>query len=329
MTVLRNGQSFLFTVIFRNKVKIIRRRKRKMSKLYGNTNDKREGVGISHGKIILMGEHSVVYGYPAIAIPLKDILITCRIEPTTRQYSYRPGDTLSTAIYTALKYLNKQNARIKYNITSDIPTKRGMGSSAAVSIAAIRGVFDYFKREIDEKTLEKLVNEGEIVAHKTPSGLDARTCLSDKAIKFIKGKGFENIEMDLGVYLLIADTGVYGNTGEAVGKIRDMGEKARPMLAELGRLTEETEGYIRDKDIKNIGENMIKAERELKKLGVTIEKSEILVKTALNEGALGAKISGGGLGGCIIALIENNEKLVNIKRKLIEKGAVNIWTTIL
>lgn len=288
-------------------------------------NRNRKGKGFSHSKIILMGEHSVVYGYPAIAIPLKNIQIECIVERSRVPFFHNEKDTLSTAVHTALKYLSKKNENIKYKVISDIPPKRGMGSSAAVSIAAIRGVLDYFNRKVDSITLEKLVNEAEIIAHNTPSGLDAKTCLSDSAIKFIKNKGFKNIDMNLGAYLLIADTGIHGHTRDAIMNIKNMGNKALPMLEKLGKLTEETEKFIEKKDVVNIGKNMIFAHEELKMLGVSIEKSDILVKTAIAEGAYGAKMSGGGLGGCIIALMESREKAEMTAKKLMEKGAVNIW----
>jgi mevalonate kinase len=290
-----------------------------------NENKEKKGRGVSHSKIILMGEHSVVYGYPAIAIPLKNIRMECIVERATVPFIHNKKDTLSTAIYTALNYLNKENENIKYKVVSDIPPKRGMGSSAAVSIAAIRGVLDYFNTEVDNLTLEKLVNEAEIIAHNTPSGLDAKTCLSDSAIKFIKNKGFKNLEMNLGAYLLIADTGIHGHTRDAIMNIKNMGDRALPMLEKLGKLTEETEKFIEEKDVINIGKNMISAHGELKKLGVSIKKSDVLVKTAIDEGAYGAKMSGGGLGGCIIALMESREKAEMTGKKLMEKGAVNIW----
>ena len=295
------------------------------NKLSDKNNRNRKGRGVSHSKIILMGEHSVVYGYPAIAIPLKNIQMECIVERSRVPFFHNEKDTLSTAVHTALKYLSKKNENIKYKVISDIPPKRGMGSSAAVSIAAIRGVLDYFNRKVDSITLEKLVNEAEIIAHNTPSGLDAKTCLSDSAIKFIKNKGFKNIDMNLGAYLLIADTGIHGHTRDAIMNIKNMGNKALPMLEKLGKLTEETEKFIEKKDVVNIGKNMIFAHEELKMLGVSIEKSDILVKTAIAEGAYGAKMSGGGLGGCIIALMESREKTEMTAKKLMEKGAVNIW----
>lgn len=282
-------------------------------------------MGVSHSKIILIGEHSVVYGYPAIAIPLKNITVKCRIEKSKNEFMYNEKDTLSTAVYTALKYLKKPKEKIKYIIDSEIPTKRGMGSSAAVSIAAIRAIFEYFNEKLEDKLLEELVNEAEIVAHSKPSGLDAKTCLSDKAVKFERNIGFSNIDLDLNAYLIIADTGIYGNTKEAVQKVADLGEKAKPMLENLGKLALEIEKYINQKNIIEIGKRLSLAHEELKKLGVSIEKSDMLVEEALKNEAVGAKMSGGGLGGCIIALVQDYENAEVIAEKLKEKGAVNIW----
>ena len=294
----------------------------------------KRGIGKSHSKIILIGEHSVVYGYPAIAIPLKKIEIECTIEEAKSNFFYDETDTLSVAIFTALKYLKKENAKIKYKITSQIPQKRGMGSSAAVSIAAIRAIFNYFRENLEDELLEKLVNTAEIVAHKTPSGLDAKTCLSDKAIRFVKNKGFSYIDLNLDVYLVIADTGIYGNTGEAIQNVKNLGSKAELSLKKLGRLTDEMTriltGNIENKEekikkISKIGEIMTAANTELGKLNITIEKTELFVKTAIENGAAGAKISGGGLGGCVIALAENLEIMEKVKDGFTKSGAENIW----
>ena len=294
----------------------------------------KRGIGKSHSKIILIGEHSVVYGYPAIAIPLKKIEIECTIEEAKSNFFYDETDTLSVAIFTALKYLKKENEKIKYKITSQIPQKRGMGSSAAVSIAAIRAIFNYFRENLEDKLLEKLVNTAEIVAHKTPSGLDAKTCLSDKAIRFVKNKGFSYIDLNLDAYLVIADTGIYGNTGEAIQNVKNLGSKAELSLKKLGRLTDEMTriltGNIENKEekikkISKIGEIMTAANTELGKLNITIEKTELFVKTAIENGAAGAKISGGGLGGCVIALAENLEIMEKVKDGFTKCGAENIW----
>ena len=291
----------------------------------------KKGIGKSHSKIILIGEHSVVYGYPAIAIPLKKIGIECIVEEAKSSYFHNKTDTLSVALFTALKYLKKENAKIKYKVTSQIPPKRGMGSSAAVSIAAIRAVFDYFEEKVDDELLEKLVHTAEIIAHNTPSGLDAKTCISDKAIKFIKNRGFSYIDLNLDAYLVIADTGIYGNTGEAIQKVKNLGSDADSPLKKLGELTDEMAKILteniesKEKKVHKIGKIMTKANIELRNLNITIEKTDLFVKTAIENGASGAKISGGGLGGCVIAFAKNLDIVEKIKERLIKCGAENIW----
>lgn len=286
---------------------------------------KKIGIGKAHSKIILMGEHSVVYGYPAIAIPLKQIKTICKITKSNKKIEFNYNDTLSMAVYYALKYIKIRNAYIKYEVESEIPSRRGMGSSAAVSIAAIRSVFDYYNQKLTYKILTYLVNKAEKVAHGNPSGLDAKTCMSNKAIKFIKNKGLSMIDLDLNAYLLIADTGIYGQTKEAVEKVKELGEKAIPILGNIGLLTNEVEKNIREKKLEVIGENMTNVHEELKKLGVSCKKSDNFVEKAIENGALGAKMSGGGLGGCVIVLIENEEKVKKIEEKLKKLGAVRIW----
>lgn len=291
----------------------------------------KRGIGKSHSKIILIGEHSVVYGYPAIAIPLRKIGIECIVEDAKNSFFYNKVNTLSVAIFTALKHLKKENAKIKYKITSQIPQKRGMGSSAAVSIAAIRAIFDYFAEDLTDELLEKLVNTAEIVAHQTPSGLDAKTCLSDKAIKFIKNKEFSYIDLNLDAYLVIADTGIYGKTSEAIQSVKNLGSKADIPLKKLGDLTDEMAKILtensksKSKMIDKAGKIMTKANTELGKLNITIEKTDLFVKTAIENGASGAKISGGGLGGCVIALAKNLEIVEKIKDGFTKCGAENIW----
>ena len=286
---------------------------------------KKIGVGKAHSKIIWMGEHSVVYGYPAIAIPLQGIEVECRIYPDDEKIHFDYYDTLSTAVYAALEYLNHTDVAVSYDIRSEIPQKRGMGSSAAISIAAIRAVFDYFEQSIDMETLEILVNKAEIIAHSNPSGLDAKTCLSDKAITFIRNIGFSTLDLDLDAYLVIADTGIYGNTREAVEKVAQAEEANLPHLAALGDLTEMVQKAIQAKTISEIGPLMTKAHSHLQAIGVSIDKADQLVQISLENGALGAKMSGGGLGGCIIALAQTKAQAEKISKALTEGGAVQTW----
>lgn len=286
---------------------------------------KKVGVGRAHSKIILIGEHAVVYGYPALALPLNNIEVTCRILPSNHTWVLYEEDTLSMAVFAALEFLGIQEADIRCEIESMVPEKRGMGSSAAVSIAAIRAVFDYYEQDLDKETLEILANRAEMIAHMNPSGLDAKTCLSDRAIKFIKNVGFSEFETNLGAYLVIADTGIYGHTREAIQKVESIGRRALLHLHQLGKLTNEVEAALKIKDLEAIGMAMSEAHLSLKSLGVSCPEADKLVSMAQANGALGAKMSGGGLGGCIIALVANKEKASWLSQLLREKGAVHTW----
>ena len=286
---------------------------------------KEVGVGQAHSKIILIGEHAVVYGYPAISLPLLEVEVTCRVVPATTPWRLFEEDTLSMAVYASLEYLNIKDAYIRCQIDSAIPEKRGMGSSAAISIAAIRAVFDYFEAELPHDVLEILVNRAEMIAHMNPSGLDAKTCLSDQPIRFIKNVGFEELAMDLSAYLVIADTGVYGHTREAIQVVESKGKEALPFLYALGELTQQAEEAIKARDAVMLGEILTKAHGNLKEIGVSSLEADALVETALDHGALGAKMSGGGLGGCIIALAADDRQAQDLAERLEEKGAVQTW----
>jgi len=286
---------------------------------------KEVGVGQAHSKIILIGEHAVVYGYPAISLPLLEVEVTCRVVPAATPWRLFEEDTLSMAVYASLEYLNIKEACIRCQIDSAIPEKRGMGSSAAISIAAIRAVFDYFEAELPYDVLEILVNRAEMIAHMNPSGLDAKTCLSAQPIRFIKNVGFEELAMDMSAYLVIADTGVYGHTREAIQVVQSKGKNALPFLHALGDLTQQAEEAIKTKDAVFLGKILTKAHGNLKEIGVSSLEADALVGTALDHGALGAKMSGGGLGGCIIALVADYHQAQDLAERLEEKGAVQTW----
>lgn len=286
---------------------------------------KKIGVGQAHSKIILIGEHAVVYGYPAISLPLLEVEVTCKVVSAESPWRLYEEDTLSMAVYASLEYLDITEACIRCEIDSAIPKKRGMGSSAAISIAAIRAVFDYYQTDLPHDVLEILVNRAEMIAHMNPSGLDAKTCLSDQPIRFIKNVGFTELEMDLSTCLVIADTGIYGHTREAIQVVQSKGKDALPFLHALGELTQQAEDAIRRKDAEGLGKILSQAHLHLKEIGVSSPEADFLVEMALNHGALGAKMSGGGLGGCIIALAVNLTQAQELAERLEEKGAVQTW----
>ena len=287
--------------------------------------NKEIGVGRAHSKIILIGEHAVVYGYPAIALPLHHIEVICQIVPADRPWILFEDDTLSMAVFASLEHLGIKEARIRCRIQSMVPEKRGMGSSAAVSIAAIRAVFDYYQEELDDETLEILVNRAETIAHMNPSGLDAKTCLSDQAIKFIRNVGFYPLELGIKASLVIADTGIHGNTREAIQKVEAKGQEVLSHFHEIGQLTQQVEEALKMNDLTNLGQALTTCHEHLRAVGVSCEKADHLVAVALENGALGAKMSGGGLGGCVIALVKDSREAATIAHALEKEGAPHTW----
>ncbi|EJH23833.1 mevalonate kinase [Streptococcus pneumoniae GA62681] len=254
-----------------------------------------------------------------------EVEVTCKVVPAESPWRLYEEDTLSMAVYASLEYLDITEACVRCEIDSAIPEKRGMGSSAAISIAAIRAVFDYYQADLPHDVLEILVNRAEMIAHMNPSGLDAKTCLSDQPIRFIKNVGFTELEMDLSAYLVIADTGVYGHTREAIQVVQNKGKDALPFLHALGELTQQAEVAISQKDAEGLGQILSQAHLHLKEIGVSSPEADFLVETTLSYGALGAKMSGGGLGGCIIALVTNLTHAQELAERLEEKGAVQTW----
>src|SRR5699024_1316990 len=188
------------------------------------------------------------------------------------------------------------NMHIKIN--SNIPAERGMGSSAAVATALVRALFNYFDAELTDELLNDFVSISEMIAHGNPSGLDAKDVRSEEPDYFVKNQGAEIFEVELPGYLIVADTGKHGETGEAVmdvgGVVADVKTQAKTMILELGGLTTQVRKMIDNRDINGLGEILTEAQLRLEKLTVSNETLNLFVNTANRHGALGAKVTGGG-----------------------------------
>ncbi|RRD94278.1 mevalonate kinase [Clostridiales bacterium COT073_COT-073] len=306
------------------------------------------GYGQAHGKVILMGEHSVVYGYPAIALPFAEAKIEGKVSYEfgeiwlesdfyTGELKNAPKERehLVCAVYATLDHLNQEKKNLKIVVTSDLPASRGLGSSAAVAVAVIRALFQYFGKEIADEELIALAHQAEQIAHGNPSGIDVLTTAFEQPIWFRKSlekKGIKEIKpitISLPAFLIVADTEIYGQTKEAVGiiasKLRQNPEETERLLNELGSFAMAAEKEIERKDCKALGELMNKAHHNLKCLGVSHPVLNHLAEKALQYGALGAKMTGGGLGGCMICLTDTRETAEMIAQKLKPEGAKNTW----
>lgn len=304
---------------------------------------KQQGIGTSHAKIILMGEHSVVYGQPAIALPLPSVQLSVTL--SSRQdnqriiksrYYHGSLENLPSSMIGIKKLIDTLSARFNdyetgwdLKIESQLPAKRGMGSSAASAIAIIRAFFDYYDEPLDRTLLLQLADIEEQITHRSPSGLDAATVSSDKPLFYVKGRIGVPIEMNLDASLVIADTGKKGATKEAILAVKDElknnNEKAEKHIKHLSELVTQTKGYLAQNDIVKLGDALNFAQTDLAALNVSDPSLDHLIHVARDNGALGAKLTGGGRGGCMIALMQTAMGARRLASILKENGAHDIW----
>lgn len=302
------------------------------------------GFGQANGKIILMGEHSVVYGQPSVAIPFPATQIKTTVTKSTNSETeidchFYTGllkdmpellESLKKVIEVSLITLKKEHDVLSLKIESTIPAERGMGSSAAVAVATTRGIFDYYQEPLSQAELLRIVDIAEKIAHGNPSGLDALMTSSSQPYYFIKGQPFTPIDLHLKAVLVVADTGKTGQTKEAVASVglKVAGknhELYKHKIAELGELAQASREFLVTNQPIALGEAMNAAQVLLAELGVSSLELDGLVVTALSNKALGAKLTGGGRGGCMIALARNLEDAEKIAAALEKSGAKSTW----
>lgn len=284
---------------------------------------------LAHGKVILIGEHSVVYGYDALCMPIKSLHIKTTVEENNEMWMdtarYHGPFFTAPDEYNGLKYvvktmLKKANSSqsLKITYTGEIPMERGFGSSATVALGTTKAMDQFFNLHLSEKEIMAVTNHAEMINHGKASGLDAATVHSDYLVFFNTKNGAKKLEAKLGSILLIMDTGQLGNTKEAVTKVHqelEQSEKAKNKMARLGILADDTKQAWINQDEKEVGQNFNEAQRILSSFGLSTDKIDQLQKIAINNGALGFKLSGGGLGGIVIALCPSKETAEEIAYK--------------
>jgi mevalonate kinase len=304
------------------------------------------------GKVILLGEHAVVYGRPAIAVPVTEVQAGVTVEDTeergvtvcapdigrTYDVSRAPEDEpLCLTVRNTLAHLglSVEDVRLQVTVESSIPVASGLGSGAAVATAIIRALGAHLRRPLDTPTISALAYRTEEIHHGTPSGIDNTVVAHERPVYFCRGgpsagPTMTTFEVARPFWLAIADTGIPSLTKVTVADVRVAWLRDPALYDDLfdriGAVADEARRAIEGGDVRRLGSLMNANQQWLRQLDLSAPELETLIDVALREGASGAKLSGGGRGGNVIAVIEptHTERL---RRAWLAAGAVNVIVT--
>ncbi len=301
------------------------------------------------GKIIIFGEHAVVYGRPAIAVPVNQVRARAAImaepkKPTGEVFIDAPDINLKTSfadlpddhpikraifgVKTSIGISSLPACTVR--ITSTIPVSAGMGSGAAVSVAVIRAFSDFLGHPLPDEEVSKLVFEVEKIHHGTPSGIDNSVITYAQPVYYIPGEPIETLLINQPITLVVGDTGTSSPTTDTVGDVRRAWEadqtRYEGYFDRIADISKNARIIIESGDPAALGPLMDLNHELLKEVGVSSPELDYLVETARKAGALGAKLSGGGRGGNMIALVPEETTSI-VSNELKDAGAVKVITT--
>lgn len=265
------------------------------------------------GKVILFGEHFVVYGKPAIvsAINLRARVEARRSEKAGVWIGYRK--LVNHPSSRAVEYVFEKTgftSGVKLEISSEIPAGVGLGSSASVSVASAASASLISLGRIDREIVENAAIEGEKIVHINPSGIDTAIALHGGGGIYRRSRGFTPMNIPL-KKIMIINTGKTRRTGEMIDRVREFKEKNNERFSEMLIREEELVNDVIDafksSDLERLGELMLVNHDLLREVGVSSVEIDEAVKLALDAGAYGAKLTGAGGGGCVICLADEDE----------------------
>lgn len=313
------------------------------------------------GKIILFGEHAVVYGRPALAVPVTQVHVDVEVLDSTRagvwinapdvnlhaELNTLPSDhPIASVIHNflflwqnfpsppgRLRSAPKGGVRgegrfpdLNIHITSSIPVASGLGSGAAVTVALTRALSSHLNYPMtdDVEAVNAFAYEIEKLHHGTPSGIDNTVVTYSKPVYFVKGQPIEVFKVRRPFTIVIGDTGISAPTKESVADVRQLWVKDTKrfevIFDEVADISFSARRVIEEGWIEMLGTLMDENHALLQEMTVSSPQLDQLVLAARNAGALGAKLSGGGRGGNMIALVEDG-RAQSIADALISAGA--------
>ncbi len=283
-------------------------------------------MGVGYGKVILLGEHAVVYGRHAIAAPIplsiKALVEDCddgihlliprwgveyrlASNPNDRRSFERPAGVV-------LDKLGLSQRSMRIEVFPDVPRSMGLGGSAAMAVAIVRALDKHFRLGLTDEQVNSLAFESEKVAHGSPSGLDNTLACYGKALVFRTGDPplMEPLNIREPIPAVVGMTGYEGLTAKTVGRVREAWQQDKKLYErifdQIDALTLRGIQAIQDNDLQTLGQLMNICQGMLNALQVSTPELEKLCDIARAHGALGAKLTGGGGGGSIIAICDGD-----------------------
>lgn len=298
------------------------------------------------GKIILFGEHAVVYGRPALAVPVTQVHVDVDVTDSTRagiwidapdvslhaELNTLPSDHPIASVINNLFFLLRVSPfpNLEIKIASTIPVASGLGSGAAVTVALTRALAIHLNRSMTDEEVNAFTYEIEKIHHGTPSGIDNTVVTYARPVYFVKGQTIETFTVGQPFMIVIGDTGISAPTKESVGDVRRlwMNDKSRweTVFDKIGEISFTARRAVEAGKWELLGELMNENHALLQKLTVSSPELDRLIEAARNASALGAKLSGGGRGGNMIALV-HPENAESVSHALTEAGARNTIIT--
>jgi len=323
-------------------------------------------TGRGYGKVILFGEHFVVYGLPAIASAVADSTLaeatfarateafpsgvgpgTFVLEgkgwtlydsrPETRGYKNEKALEQKKSIELMLAFLKIDTAKtpLKIILAGDLRAASGVGASAASCAAVARAISGLFNLGLSDAMINEVAHEGEKGYHGTPSGIDDTAATYGGLFLFRKGQPKNQVELiktQKPVEIVMGNTGLTASTTTVVNGVKERRaaepQKFARIFADAEKIVHESKKALEAGDLKMVGELMNRNHELLVEIGVSGKKLDQLVEIARKEGAPGAKITGTGVGGYMVALTPGRDLQDRVAKAMEKAGFAVLRTSI-